>query len=180
MVQITAGRYGKPKEWRDHSVIDPSTGRHKTACRWCGKPRQSPYHYYCSREHKTLWEAKYSPPIWASVRQEILKRDNHTCQICGVTEKELSDTWLEAEQEWQEKWNAGYRPPYLKAINWYRYQLEVDHIKPVKTYPDLEFNKGNLRTLCQPCHITHGANPRSRPKPPPPGQPRLHDYEEAA
>ncbi len=32
--------------------------------------------------------------------------------------------------------------------------LEPDHIKPFAYYPDLRFDVGNGRTLCQPCHRT--------------------------
>lgn len=31
-------------------------------------------------------------------------------------------------------------------------RLEVDHIKPVRTNPELGFEKSNLQTLCGPCH----------------------------
>lgn len=31
-------------------------------------------------------------------------------------------------------------------------ELEVDHIKSYSKYPDLRFDKANLRTLCKPCH----------------------------
>lgn len=30
--------------------------------------------------------------------------------------------------------------------------LEVDHIKPIRSHPDLAFDLGNLQTLCVPCH----------------------------
>ena len=33
-----------------------------------------------------------------------------------------------------------------------RGRLEVDHIKPVRTHPDLSFELTNLQTLCVPCH----------------------------
>lgn len=31
-------------------------------------------------------------------------------------------------------------------------RLEVDHIKPVRTHPDLAFDLGNLQSLCPSCH----------------------------
>ena len=31
-------------------------------------------------------------------------------------------------------------------------RLEVDHIKPVRTHPDLSFEPGNLQALCTHCH----------------------------
>ena len=30
--------------------------------------------------------------------------------------------------------------------------LEVDHIRPVRTHPELGFDLGNLQTLCGRCH----------------------------
>ncbi len=31
-------------------------------------------------------------------------------------------------------------------------RLEVDHVLPVKTHPELSFSPGNLQTLCGRCH----------------------------
>lgn len=31
-------------------------------------------------------------------------------------------------------------------------RLEVDHVKPLRTHPDLAYELGNLQTLCVPCH----------------------------
>lgn len=31
-------------------------------------------------------------------------------------------------------------------------RLEVDHVKPVRTHPDLSFEPGNLQALCPSCH----------------------------
>ena len=33
-----------------------------------------------------------------------------------------------------------------------RRRLEVDHVKPVRTHPELSFNPANLQALCGPCH----------------------------
>lgn len=33
-----------------------------------------------------------------------------------------------------------------------RGRLEVDHIKPVRTHPDLAFELANLQALCAACH----------------------------
>lgn len=162
MVQISSGRYGEPKKWTDQYVYESKKGQSGYACRQCGAPAKWPFTYYCIREHKEAWEKENSPPFWSDVRQEILKRDNHTCQICGVTQDELTQRSQETDRYFYSE-----------------FSLEVDHIKPVKTHPHLEFDRDNLRTLCHDCHSKHGANPRSRPKAPPPDQPRLHEYEEA-
>lgn len=31
-------------------------------------------------------------------------------------------------------------------------RLEVDHIKPVRSHPELAYDLGNLQSLCPPCH----------------------------
>lgn len=31
-------------------------------------------------------------------------------------------------------------------------RLEVDHVKPVRTHPDLSYEPGNLQALCPGCH----------------------------
>lgn len=31
-------------------------------------------------------------------------------------------------------------------------RLEVDHVKPVRTHPDLAYAPGNLQALCPSCH----------------------------
>lgn len=33
-----------------------------------------------------------------------------------------------------------------------RKRLEIDHIKPVRTHPELSFTPRNLQALCGPCH----------------------------
>lgn len=33
-----------------------------------------------------------------------------------------------------------------------RGRLEVDHVQPVRTHPELAFEPGNLQTLCPACH----------------------------
>lgn len=33
-----------------------------------------------------------------------------------------------------------------------RRRLEVDHIQPVKTHPELSYSLANLQCLCGPCH----------------------------
>jgi 5-methylcytosine-specific restriction protein A len=37
----------------------------------------------------------------------------------------------------------------------------VDHIKPRRLFPELETNKNNLRSLCDPCHNTKSGAERT-------------------
>lgn len=69
---------------------------------------------------------RYRGGDWYSARQAALERDNHTCQICGIT-----------EEEYRQK--SGGRG------------LSVHHKEPY--YFDQQNLVDNLESLCQPCHI---------------------------
>ena len=56
-------------------------------------------------------------------RESVFKRDDYTCQICGV--------------------HSG---------NAKRVTLNADHIKPFAYFPELRFELSNGRTLCVDCH----------------------------
>lgn len=68
---------------------------------------------------------RYRGSDWYSARQAALERDNHICQICGIT-----------EAEYREKSGRG---------------LSVHHKEPY--YFNQENLVDNLRSVCQPCHI---------------------------
>lgn len=154
MVQIKPSRYAENREsHKDHTVFDPARNRTVNACRECGLPQRGRFHFYCSKEHKEKWEKENIPGGWGEMRRRILKRDNHKCVLCGIDEEHL--TWqLEADL-------AEYRSKLQ-----YLFQLEVDHIEPVKTHPELEYDPANLRTLCHACHRQHGVRPTQTPGPP--------------
>lgn len=56
-------------------------------------------------------------------RLAVLKRDNYTCQSCG-----------------------------LKPTKGHRVRFDVDHIKSYSRHPELRTDIANGRTLCRPCH----------------------------
>ena len=58
-------------------------------------------------------------------RESVFKRDNWTCVWCGA-----------------------------RSSKGYEVILNVDHIKPFASYPELRFAIDNGRTLCKPCHET--------------------------
>jgi 5-methylcytosine-specific restriction endonuclease McrA len=73
-----------------------------------------------SKNEKARKSPKYKR--WAAT---VKRRDNYTCQICGVRNKKgLGKTIL----------------------------LHSDHIKPFSLYPELRFELDNGRTLCFDCH----------------------------
>ena len=134
--------------FEDKQVLDPVRNKMVNACRECGQPRRGRFHWYCCQAHKEKWEKEHIPIGWAEMRARILRRDNHTCSECRRTEAQL-------RREMEDK---------IAQYKWrlqYLYQLEVDHILPVRTHPELEYEESNLRTLCHQCHAAHGARPQT-------------------
>lgn len=65
-------------DWQAFNRRDIKTGRWK--CRYCEKPSQPPKQFYCSDEHRDLFELSLS---WPHTRNLVLKRDNYRCVKCG-------------------------------------------------------------------------------------------------
>lgn len=68
-------------------------------------------------------EGRYDPKF-LELRLKIFKRDNYTCQICGI------------------------RNGLGEEIG-----FTMHHIKEWDKYPDLRFDESNCQTLCWPCHF---------------------------
>ena len=90
---------------------------------------------YCSMkcyglsQRRTDWKydeqiALRKSPAYRKFRMDVFRRDNFTCQDCGV-----------------------------KSGNGFRVELCVDHIKPWALFPELRFEPSNGRTLCRECHL---------------------------
>lgn len=147
MVKIRYSRYAEyRKDFQDTFVFDPVRGQEVQACRECGKPRQGRFHFYCSSQHREKWERENVPNGWSQMRSRILKRDGNRCTNCGAADSG----------------QFYFRGKLLEGN--FRAPLEVDHIKPVKLYPELEYEESNLRTLCHACHLELGERPTSRQK----------------
>ena len=80
-------------------------------------------------ENNPTWKGGYEPyygPNWPSQRNKARKRDNYTCQDCGIMEKELGQ------------------------------QLDVHHIIPFRNFGLERYKEanriGNLISLCKSCH----------------------------
>lgn len=121
-------------------TLKKSKGKY-TLCRVCDKPiwsQPKKNHQFCSKKCKDLGTSiftykrniirgnykKYYGDNWLSQRERARKRDNYTCQRCGITEKE------------------------------YGKELSVHHIKPFILFESYEeANKlENLLSVCEPCH----------------------------
>jgi 5-methylcytosine-specific restriction endonuclease McrA len=113
----------------------------------CENLVRKPFRKYCSRKCSIEFTRWYNKNFyWRNIRTSILKRDNYTCQICGLRLNK------------KKKHNK-------KIKNW----LECDHIIPksyytflgynfdtlenkIKTVLEFFHNENNLRTLCYNCH----------------------------
>ena len=122
-------------------------GKQKCRNNYCENFVCKPFRKYCSRKCSVEFTRWYNKNFyWRNIRNSILKRDNYTCQICGL------------------KLNKKKRHN-KKIENW----LECDHIIPksyytflgynfdtlenkVKTVLEFLHNDKNLRTLCYKCH----------------------------
>jgi len=136
-------------EARRSGVWNPNSGltTEKSTCRWCGegfefesrhnrslcseKCRREWLSWYRSKqvgEDNHQWKGGYTDvdrgENWRLIRREALKRDDYSCQNCGVKHSETE--------------------------NW----LTVHHIKPFRLFEkEEEANRmDNLITLCPTCH----------------------------
>lgn len=126
---------------------------HSGACRVCNEPVVDGRWNYCSKRCREIAQGVQKMFIWDSVREQILERDDHTCQSCGLTAemqtraywqiRELVDEQTDSNDEWIELWDR-YGDLDHRV-------MEVDHIKPLAEggHP---FDESNLQTLCTYCH----------------------------
>jgi hypothetical protein len=73
-----------------------------------------------------LRNAFYASDEWKSACVAVWRRDNATCQICGLRQSDVD-----------RKKNA----------------FHIHHIKSFARYPDLRAEPTNLVLLCRPCHL---------------------------
>lgn len=78
--------------------------------------------------------------VSAEMRERVMKRDNYTCQICGIS--------------------RGYIDHFMPGLGDYLL-LEVDHILPVAAGGSGE-SEDNLQTLCWRCNRKKGKNKTNR------------------
>lgn len=119
----------------------------------CTNPVCKPFRKYCSLQCSKQFTIWYNSNFyWRNVRNSVLRRDDFTCQLCGI------------KLNRRKKMNKGTK-------NW----LECDHIIPksfyksigyefntledkVKTILEFVHNRNNLRTLCYQCHRKESNN----------------------
>lgn len=130
------GRYGT---WviacEDYeAVLDGGT---VYSCRSCDVWHHRKRSRFCSVECRDLWHKLVEAPLWFDgVRVAALVKARKACVNCGRKEGSSSPD------------SGGARTV-----------LEVDHVRPVREFPELEFDAENLRVLCRDCHARLGWRP---------------------
>ncbi|SIS06083.1 5-methylcytosine-specific restriction endonuclease McrA [Natronorubrum daqingense] len=107
-------------------------------CRVCNEPVVDGRWNYCSRRCRDIATAVQRMFLWDVVREQILERDDYTCQECGETQ----DAAVEQQS------------------------MEVDHIQRI-TDGGHPFEESNLQTLCEDCHEAKTATENSGRDPAP-------------
>ncbi len=80
------------------------------------------------------------------VRNSVLRRDNFTCQICGI-KLHKKKRFNKSKQNWLE---CDHLVP---KSHYYNFGYRFDSLEnKVKTILEFLHNKDNLRTLCYRCH----------------------------
>lgn len=158
-------------------------------CRVCNEPVVDGRWNYCSERCRDVAQAVQKMYLWDEVREQVLERDDYTCEGCGLS-KEMGyravrqvkerineqtdhlDRQIEEEyQEWLET-RRELRDRY--GTEWPAFH--VDHITRIADggHP---FDESNLQTLCEECHETKTASENSSREPAP--EITLEDYLEA-
>lgn len=122
-------------------------------CRVCNEHVVDGRWNYCSPRCRNIGQAVHRMFQWTYVREQVLERDEHTCQECGLTREmadrayrqtmeivdEVGDSLSERVELWEQYGDLEWR------------SFEVDHIERIADggHP---FDESNLQTLCEPCH----------------------------
>lgn len=134
-------------------------------CRVCDEPVVDGRWNYCSERCRDIANAVQRMFSWTSVREQILDRDNHTCQACGLSREMQWRAYRQVKELIDEKTAHYDRPDEVDEWREHRRELQeqygveaptggffhVDHITRV-TDGGHPFDESNLQTLCKHCH----------------------------
>ena len=123
------------------------TGKARCRNTGCNNLIRPPFRKYCSKKCNKEFNKWYNSNFyWRKVRNSVLKRDDFTCQICGIKllkKKRFNKTihnWLECDH-------------LVPKSLYYSLGYKFDSLEnKVKTVMEFFHNKDNLRTLCYLCH----------------------------
>ena len=133
-------------------------------CRVCNEPVVDGRWNYCSERCREIAQAVQKMFIWDVVREQVLERDNHTCQECGLSYDMAQRAYWQIEERVKELTDPLREQDTGRGVRAYwelrdRYDpprftsgaFHVDHITPISEggHP---FDEQNLQTLCRECH----------------------------
>jgi len=130
-------------------------------CRVCNEPVVDGRWNYCSERCRDIAQAVQKMFIWDTVREQVLERDDYTCQECGLSRElwkraywQVQEIAADRAEELRDAEGGTWRTKKQTLIE--RYDVEfpefhVDHIQRVADggHP---LDEENLQTLCKHCH----------------------------
>jgi 5-methylcytosine-specific restriction endonuclease McrA len=107
-----------------------------------------PFRKYCSKKCNKEFTKWYDSNFyWRKVRNSVLRRDNFTCQECGIRLRNKKKRFGKISQNWLECDHL------IPKSSYYDFGYRFDSLEnKVKTTMEFFHNKDNLRTLCYMCH----------------------------
>lgn len=142
-------------------TLFPDPGSH--TCRVCGRKYDDGRRSYCSDRCKRVANAVAEMYNWKPVREQVLERDDHTCQNCGLSREMAVRAYWQSQEIFDDVTDD--RVPDFPIGSFH-----VDHIEPVSDggHP---FEESNLQVLCEDCHAEKTAeentlrnDPEERPE----------------
>ncbi|QLH84984.1 HNH endonuclease [Halosimplex pelagicum] len=132
-------------------------------CRVCKEPVVDGRWNYCSKRCKRIARAVQKMFVWDVIREQILERDDYTCQMCGLSKERWREAYWRARDLIDEKNPYDAQDEYdgysetrdnlreIYGVESVNGGFHVDHITPVSEggHP---FDESNLQTLCKFCH----------------------------
>lgn len=116
-------------------------------CTYCGTPLANKRLTYCNENCRNKYWEKHS---WTWLRPKILKRDNFTCQECGLQIK-VEGAYYVVVADPQNKLLQKSQPRGKHGNGFWFIPLVVDHILAIALGGD-EWDENNLLTRCYWCN----------------------------
>ena len=114
-------------------------------CGYCAKLLEGRRRFWCS--DKCVQTLHILGKSWPDLRKKMIGK-NPCCIVChepfDIYENPRMQRFL------KENPGAACTGGYYKVLA--EISPEVDHIKPVALYPELEFDEHNLQAMCARCH----------------------------
>lgn len=121
-------------------------------CRVCEEDVVDGRWNYCSERCREIANAVQRMFIWDTVREQVLNRDDYTCQTCGLSKAMWEAAYWHIEDIISEQADGlDERVRLQERYNWEFPKYHVDHIERIADggHP---FAESNLQTLCKYCH----------------------------